>query len=226
MKRKSSKDLYVRTLIFAIAIIILGSVFTPYYRILQETFADSDDSNGGDDESANTEDANSKESSQNDDTDDSSSNELAGDQSDSPDLADSNENSGPSESFSLGSPDSGSSFLSESTGRLDHASSHDNNDDHKFRHNAQDIAAELSNLTPQEISKYPISDLSNKDIIMVMGFLEPGDLTRVLLHIPQADLASIEHRISPHTFNEFINRLSELDKNQVEARLLSTTSIG
>jgi hypothetical protein len=273
MKRKPSKDPYLRTLTFLIAYIITVSVFIPYNRIPQETFAkqDSDDNDGGDsnggdsnggdsnggdsnggdsnggdsnggdsnggdsngdDQKGNTDNSKSGETGQEDGTRDqpARSNELARSRDGNGmgtakaiggDLASGDGLAQPSSSMDIAGPDGISS------GRTSHDStSHDIKEEHKFRHNAQDIAAELSNLTPQEISEYPITDLSNNDIIMVMGFLEPGDLTRVLLHIPQADLASIEHRISPHTFNEFINRLSELDKNQVEARLLSTTSIG
>jgi hypothetical protein len=108
--------------------------------------------------------------------------------------------------------------------KLNHDTKADNkHDSHKFRHNAEDIAMELSSLTPQEIKEYPITDLSNKDIILVLGFLEPADLTKVLLYIPQQDLITIEHRLVHHDFNEYLNRLSESDRIQVESRLVSTS---
>jgi hypothetical protein len=103
-----------------------------------------------------------------------------------------------------------------------HGSSSD--DDHKFEHNAQDIATELSGLTPQEISEYPITDLSDKDIKMVFGFMDPSHLTKVLLYLPQQDLIKIQHRLSHHSFNETLNRLSDFDRKKVEGRLIASVT--
>jgi hypothetical protein len=117
-----------------------------------------------------------------------------------------------------GSPDN-----SPNSKDLQVKSAQDNKDDHQFRHNAEDIASELRSLTPQEITKYPITDLSNKDIKLVLQFLDPVDLTKVLLYIPQEDLIKIKHRLNPITFDESLNRLSDEDRTQVEERLISTS---
>jgi hypothetical protein len=93
-----------------------------------------------------------------------------------------------------------------------------------FRHNAEDIAMELSGLTSEEIKQYPITDLSNSDIILVLGFLDPGNLTRILLYIPQEDLIKLQQRLTPLTFDESLSRLSGLDRRQVEDRLVSASS--
>jgi hypothetical protein len=127
----------------------------------------------------------------------------------------------------ISSARSSSSDLGPSSSMLNRGSGADRNpDDHDqatFRHNAQDIAMELSGLTPQEIKQYPITDLSNDDIMLVFRFLDPPDLTKVLLHIPQQDLITIEHRLTHHDFDEYLNRLAESDRIHVEGRLASTS---
>jgi hypothetical protein len=107
--------------------------------------------------------------------------------------------------------------------RSDHGSSR-GNDNSKFMHNAHVIAMELSSLTPAQISEYPLIDVSNKDITLVLKFLEPIDLAKVLLNIPQKDLSEIQHRLTPNVFDKSLNRLSEADRTQVEERLMSTSS--
>jgi hypothetical protein len=99
----------------------------------------------------------------------------------------------------------------------------DDDNDGKFRHNAEDIAMELSSLSQEEIREYPITDLSDNDIILVFGFLNPGNLTKVLLNIPQEDLADIRDRLTPVTFTESLSKLSGVDRSHVSNRLVFTT---
>ena len=84
---------------------------------------------------------------------------------------------------------------------------------------------ELSSLSQEEIREYPITDLSDNDIILVFGFLNPGNLTKVLLNIPQEDLADIRDRLTPVTFTESLNRISEVDRSQVANRLVFATTV-
>jgi Mg/Co/Ni transporter MgtE len=72
-------------------------------------------------------------------------------------------------------------------------------------------------------SENPITDLSNDDIKLVFQFLDSVDLTKVLLHIPQQDLLKIQQRLTPEVCAEYLNRLAESDRIQVEDRLISTT---
>jgi Mg/Co/Ni transporter MgtE len=82
---------------------------------------------------------------------------------------------------------------------------------------------ELNSLTPAEIRTYPLNDLSNNDIRLVLGFLSPSDLTKVLLNIPQENLLHIRDALTPVTFDQMINKLSETDKTKVENRLSSVS---
>ena len=84
---------------------------------------------------------------------------------------------------------------------------------------------ELSSLSAEEIREYPITDLSDNDIILVFGFLNPGNLTKVLLNIPQEDLADIRDRLTPVTFTESLSRISVVDRSQVENRLVFATTV-
>jgi hypothetical protein len=111
-------------------------------------------------------------------------------------------------------------------GAVDGSDSRDlDDDDDRFRHNAEEIAMELSSLPPEEIRVYPITDLSDNDIVLVFGFLNPGNLTKVLLNIPQEDLADIRDRLTPVTFTESLSRISEVDRSQVANRLVFATTV-
>jgi hypothetical protein len=118
------------------------------------------------------------------------------------------------------SPKSGDGGRSDDSPKSGDGSSRDN-DNSKFMHNAHVIAIELSSLTPAQISEYPLLDVSNNDITLVLKFLKPIDLVKVLLNIPQKDLSEIQHRLTPNVFDKSLNRLSEADRTQVEERLIS-----
>jgi Mg/Co/Ni transporter MgtE len=72
----------------------------------------------------------------------------------------------------------------------------------RFRHNAEEIATELTSLNPEEIREYPITDLSDKDMTLVFKFLAPEDLAKVLLNIHQEDLVEVQDRLTPTDFGE------------------------
>ena len=93
----------------------------------------------------------------------------------------------------------------------------------RFRHNAEEIAMELSSLSPEEIKEYPITDLSDKDITLVFRFLDPFNLAKVLLNIPQENLVEIQGRLTPADFNEHLSKLSEVDRKQVVDRIVLTS---
>jgi hypothetical protein len=96
------------------------------------------------------------------------------------------------------------------------------NGDSKFSLNAKNIAIELTKITPAEISQYHITDLSREDIVSVLGLLNPRVLAKVMLNIPQEDLIKMQDMLAPSTFNQTLNRLFEVNKTQVEDRLIST----
>jgi hypothetical protein len=89
-----------------------------------------------------------------------------------------------------------------------------------FTHNAEKIAQELTGKTPLEISQYPISALSTNDLKLVLGFLDPINLAKVLLNISPQDLLTIQGRLSSdYSFVNILNRLSLSDRTDVERRL-------
>ena len=95
------------------------------------------------------------------------------------------------------------------------------NEEGKFTHNARLIAMELSELTPAEISQYPVTDLSNEDIKQVFGYLTPDNVAEVLMNIPQEDLVTIKAGLTPTYFDQILLiRLSELERAQVQDRIL------
>jgi hypothetical protein len=91
----------------------------------------------------------------------------------------------------------------------------------QFSSNAKKIAMELTEITPEEVSQYPITNLSSKDISSVFELLNPLDLAKVLLNIPQQDLMKIHVMLSPSAFNKTVDRLLEANRTQVEDRLSS-----
>ena len=90
--------------------------------------------------------------------------------------------------------------------------------------NTERIAMELTELTPTKVSQYPITTLSAEDIKLALGFLNPLNLAKVLLNIPQEDLIEVKNKLTPSTFNQTLNRLLEADKTKVEDRLSSAAA--
>jgi hypothetical protein len=89
----------------------------------------------------------------------------------------------------------------------------------EFPLNTKMIAKELTELNPTEISNYPITKLSPNDLKLAFILLNPFNLGKVLLNIPQDDLLKIQNILSPSLFNQTLNRLLPADKDQVEDRL-------
>ena len=86
--------------------------------------------------------------------------------------------------------------------------------------NAKKIAIDLTKLTPTEIGQYPITNLSPEDIKSAFELLNPSNIAKVLLNIPQADLVElVENKLNPITFNQTLVRLPEANRTQVEERL-------
>jgi hypothetical protein len=88
----------------------------------------------------------------------------------------------------------------------------------------KEIAMELTELTPSGVSQYPITNLSAEDIKLAFGSLNPLNLAKVLLNIPQEDLIEVKNKLTPSTFNLTLNRLLEANRTQVEDRLSSTSA--
>jgi hypothetical protein len=96
----------------------------------------------------------------------------------------------------------------------------ESDEEKKFTHNARLIAMELSELSPVEISQYPISDLSNEDIKLVFGYLTPGNIAKVLMNISQEDLVKIQSELTPTYFDRILLiRLPEVERTQVQDRI-------
>lgn len=94
----------------------------------------------------------------------------------------------------------------------------------QFSSNAKKIAMELTKIPATKISQYPITNLSSNDISSVFELLNPLDLAKVLLNIPQQDLIEIKGMLSPSVFNQIVDRLFEANRTKVEDRL-SLTSV-
>jgi Mg/Co/Ni transporter MgtE len=95
---------------------------------------------------------------------------------------------------------------------------------HDFELNTKKIANELSNLTNEELSVYPITSLTSGDIESVFGYLNKHDLTRLLLNVPQEDVKSISNLLGPATFVQVLDRLSEENKTQIVNRTSNSTA--
>lgn len=92
-------------------------------------------------------------------------------------------------------------------------------DSDKFHLNSEDIALELSSLTPVEIAEYPITDLSDNDLKLALSFLAPSDLAKVLKNIPIQDLVVVKERLGDSKFGEFLSKVSITDKEVLENAL-------
>jgi hypothetical protein len=86
----------------------------------------------------------------------------------------------------------------------------------KFHLNSEDIALELSSLTPLQIAEYPITDLSDNDLMLALSFLAPADLGKVLKNIPVNDLVVVKERLGESKFNEFLSKVSISDREVLE----------
>ena len=230
MRRKSIVDIHIKVILGVIVYLIIASVFGFNNQFLHEAFGkantdvpDTGANGGGDGQDTPPSKDGSKDTS---DTITLNVPKVKNSFFKSEDIAGSPDNSPPAPQGSgSGSPATTTTSSSEDLHVPDSKRGSDdiNKDANRFRHNAEDIASELASLTPQEIREYPITDLSDKDIKLVMQFLNPAGLTKVLLYIPQQDLITIEHRLTHHDFDEYLNRLSESDRIQVESRLVSTS---
>ena len=79
--------------------------------------------------------------------------------------------------------------------------------------NVKKIAMELTKLTPTEISHYPITNLSPQDIKSVFELLNPSNIVKVMLNIPQTDLVEIvENKLGITTFNQTLSRLPDANR--------------
>ncbi|HEU4448151.1 MAG TPA: hypothetical protein VFR94_26005 [Nitrososphaeraceae archaeon] len=89
----------------------------------------------------------------------------------------------------------------------------------QFSSNAKKIAMELTKITPTDVSHYPLTSLSAKDISSVFVLLNPRNLAKVLLNLPQEDLMKVQQMLSPSAFNQTLDRLFEANRTQVQDRL-------
>jgi hypothetical protein len=93
-----------------------------------------------------------------------------------------------------------------------------------FEFNTKKIASELSKLTNEELSVYPITSLSSDDIKLVFRFLNEHELMRLLLNIPQEDLKSIRNMLGSSTFIQTLSKLSEENQAQILNRMSNSTT--
>ena len=91
--------------------------------------------------------------------------------------------------------------------------------DDRFRLNSEDIAMEIAYLTPFQIRNYPITDLSVADQWVVLNFLAPTDLAKVLKNIPTQDLFVVKQGIGEYGFNVLLSKLATSDILFIKARL-------
>ncbi len=89
-------------------------------------------------------------------------------------------------------------------------------DSDRFHHNSEDIALELSSLTPLQIAEYPFTELSDNDLMLALSFLAPSDLGKVLTNIPANDLVVVKERLGESKFNEFLSKVSVPDREVLE----------
>lgn len=92
-------------------------------------------------------------------------------------------------------------------------------DNDRFHHNSEDIALELSSLTPFQIGEYPITDLSDNDLMLALSFLAPADLGKVLKNIPVQDLVVVKERVGESKFNEFLSKVGVSEREVLENTL-------
>ena len=84
----------------------------------------------------------------------------------------------------------------------------------RFPLKARNISMELTRLSPTEIRQFQITVLTEEDIKSVLALLNPHNLAKVLLNISDEDLAEIQNMLSPSTFNQTLNRLSDTNRTR------------
>jgi hypothetical protein len=73
------------------------------------------------------------------------------------------------------------------------------------------IAKDIKNIDIQYIKEYPIIDLADYEIKLVLQLLDPLDLNKLLLFIPPADLKYIYKKITPSEFQSILDSASKKD---------------
>ena len=84
------------------------------------------------------------------------------------------------------------------------------------------IAKDLTGLKPEEIKVYGLSDYPSSVIQNALMFLNPGNLTKVLLNLPPNELIQIREGIAPQVFNNTLSLVPEPQRTE----LLNKTSAG
>jgi Mg/Co/Ni transporter MgtE len=76
-----------------------------------------------------------------------------------------------------------------------------------FSSNSKLIAQELILYNETEIKDYPLTDLPSEEIKAVFSILDSGNLSKVLLNVPQENIKEIKNKLSDEEFGNILNRL-------------------
>ena len=77
------------------------------------------------------------------------------------------------------------------------------------------IAKTLIGLKPYQIKEYGLSDYPSSVVQNALMFLNPGNLTKVLLNLPQSELIQIRKEISPMAFNSTLSLVPEPQRSEI-----------
>ena len=77
------------------------------------------------------------------------------------------------------------------------------------------IAKDLAGLKPQEIKDYGLTDYSPSVIQIALMFLNPGNLTKVLLNLPAYELTQIREGMEPQVFNHTLSLVPEPERTEI-----------
>jgi len=77
------------------------------------------------------------------------------------------------------------------------------------------VARDLITLKAEEIKNYGLTDFSDIDIENALNLLDPENLTKVLLNIPDDDLLQINDRLTNSTLNNILSKIPEHQRNEI-----------
>ena len=77
------------------------------------------------------------------------------------------------------------------------------------------IAKDLTGLKPEEIKVYGLSDYPVLVVRDALMFLNPGNITKVLLNLPSNELIQIRDSMSPSFFNHTLSLVTEPQRSEI-----------
>jgi hypothetical protein len=81
------------------------------------------------------------------------------------------------------------------------------------------VKGDLSRLTPDEVAKYPLKDLSSENLGIILSSLPISDLEKTLNSIKADDLREVLNKLPQDKIDQILNRLPQVKIDQILNRI-------